>query len=296
MIPLPVRKNVGPYIGWLAHFYYFRILNNRHAPQVLTLDQTLDGIIENKLSVIRFGDGEMMLMENISLSFQESSHELAVRLTEILRADAVGLLICIPGIWGDLGIFTKRSYWYAIHHLFRHRHSWLTRLSKTQIYGDAHITRPYLGFKNKSKCKDFFFRLFTLWNNLDVVLIEGEKSRLGVGNDMFDNVKSLERIICPAENAYDLYDKIKEAAYNISKDKMVLISLGPTAKVLAYDLFLAGYRVLDIGHIDMEYEMFLRQETELVKVPYKYFNEIGERNPDECLDETYLNQITVRIK
>lgn len=29
-----------------------------------------------------------------------------------------------------------------------------------------------------------------IWKDRDVVFIEGEKSRLGVGNDLFDNVKA----------------------------------------------------------------------------------------------------------
>jgi hypothetical protein len=68
--------------------------------------------------------------------------------------------------------------------------------------------------------------------------------------------------------------------------------LGPAAKVLAYDLFLEGFRVFDIGHIDMEYEMYLKNEPKLTKVKYKYFNEINERNPEDCKDPEYLSQIT----
>lgn len=33
-----------------------------------------------------------------------------------------------------------------------------------------------------------------------------------------------------------------------------MISLGPTATVLAYDLFKAGYQAIDFGHVDVEYE------------------------------------------
>ena len=100
----------------------------------------------------------------------------------------------------------------------------------------------------------------------------------------------------PPENAYASYEKIEEEVTKQSKEKLVLLSLGPTAKVVAYDLFLLGYRVIDIGHIDMEYEMFLRKENKQVKVPHKYFNEINERNPEDCQDEKYLSQILVHIR
>jgi hypothetical protein len=38
------------------------------------------------------------------------------------------------------------------------------------------------------------------------------------------------------------------------KNILILISLGPTATVLAYDLAKLGYWAIDIGHIDNEYE------------------------------------------
>jgi hypothetical protein len=82
---------------------------------------------------------------------------------------------------------------------------------------------------------------------------------------------------------------------HVTKEKLILLSLGPTAKILGLELFQQGYRVIDIGHIDMEYEMFLRKEPLLTKVPHKYFNEINERNPVDCTDPIYLSQIITTI-
>ena len=65
--------------------------------------------------------------------------------------------------------------------------------------------------------------------------------------------------------------------------------------MIGYELFNRGYRVIDIGHLDMEYEMFLRKSEHLVSVPFKYFNEINFRNPEECTDLNYQNQIIVKI-
>ena len=135
-----------------------------------------------------------------------------------------------------------------------------------------------------------------MWKGENIVLIEGSGSRLGVGNDLFKDVLSLGRIICPPENAFLKYEEIKKEALKIDKDKLILVSLGPTAKVLAYDLFLLGYRIIDIGHIDMEYEMFIRGEKKLTKVPNKYFNEINERTPVDCNDAEYLDSILVKIE
>lgn len=131
----------------------------------------------------------------------------------------------------------------------------------------------------------------------DVVIIEGEKSRLGVGNDLFDNMKSIQRIICPAEHAFEKYDEIMKEAKKVGKDKLILLALGPTATVLAYDLYKAGYRVIDIGHIDIEYEWFLRKATTKIKIESKYVTEVkeGRTNVQEIKDAKYEKEIIATI-
>lgn len=297
LIPLGVRIKIGPYLAWINYILRIYILNKPYA-RVLSLKETINKVSENSLSVIRFGDGEMSLIENIDLGFQKNNSELSQKLKEILATDNPKLLICIPGIFGKLNNFAKHSYWFSLHHVFKHGHTWKKLLAKDYIYGDAFITRPYLTYKDsvRKNSGEIFNSLFMLWQDKDIVLIEGEKSRLGVGNNMFDNARSISRILCPAENAFSKYEEIKLEALKIDKNKLILLSLGPTAKVLAYDLFLLGYRVLDIGHIDMEYEMFLKGAKNLEPIKYKYFNEINTRNPEDCLDPKYLSQIIANIK
>lgn len=293
--PLWVRIKLGPALGYAVYFLRVRIGKNRSAPKVLTLDDTLDKIMAENLSVIRFGDGELSAIENIDLGFQKKDGDLATKLAEVLKSNKPGLLICVPGIFGRIEHFKKRPFWFTIHHLFKHGHTWNTLLSSEQIYGDAFITRPYLTYTDTSRSGAQFDKLFSVWKDKDVVLIEGSLSRLGVGNDLFSKARSVERILCPAENAYASLDSIWREVTKVHKDKLVLLSLGPTAKVLGYDLFALGYRVLDIGHIDMEYEMFLKGSADLQKVAYKYFNEINERTPDVCDDPIYLSQIIATI-
>ncbi len=292
--PLSLRRSVGPAVGYVS--YVLNVYVKKEKIHVLSLEETLDLIATENLSVIRYGDGEIFLIDNHNLGFQEKNDALAERLKKILGSDIKGLLICVPGIFGKINTFTKTGFWFGIHHLFRYRHLWEELLLPGKTYGNAFITRPYLSLKDRSRSGIVFDKILSLWKDQDVTLIEGEGSRLGVGNNLFDAVKSLRRILCPSENAYSKYDAIKEESVKIDKSRLILVSLGPAGKVLAYDLFLLGYRVIDIGHIDMEYEMFLRKETLLTKVKYKYFNEINERNPEECLDPVYTSQISATIR
>lgn len=123
---------------------------------------------------------------------------------------------------------------------------------------------------------------------------------MGVGNDLFDNVKRINRILCPAVNAFSHYHEIRRMALEkIPKDDLVLIALGPTATVLAYDLFLAGYQAVDIGHADISYEWFLRDVQDpsgRVAITGKYVNEVAYGNEVEDIDDVdYNNQIIAMI-
>ncbi len=102
--------------------------------------------------------------------------------------------------------------------------------------------------------------------------------------------------MCPSENAVDKYDEIIEAVKKHAKGKLILLALGPTATALAYDLYKEGYQAVDIGHVDLLYERFIRNIKRLdhVVIPYKYCNtdEVGDRRqiPDVD-DKSYKEQI-----
>ncbi len=293
--PLTIRQKIGPILARI--WYYGKYLNPlRRTPRVLSIEDTIRKIYDEKLSVIRFGDGEISMIDGISIGFQKRTDELASKLASAIQFQHPNLLICIPGIWGDLSVFKPHAYIFNMHHLYRHGHVWKKLLSYDRIYGDTNMTRPHLAYKDTSQASTAFTLLKRLWKDADVVIVEGSKTRLGVGNDLLSSACTIRRILCPAEHAFMSYDEIRSAVLtHVSKDTLILLSLGPTAKILGLELFQLGYRVMDIGHIDMEYEMFLRNEPLLKKVPHKYFNEINERDPVDCRDRDYLQQIITSI-
>lgn len=80
------------------------------------------------------------------------------------------------------------------------------------------------------------------------------------------------------------------------KSKLILIALGPTATVLAYDLSSYGYQTLDIGHIDVEYEWFLKKATEKQPVKNKYIGEVDNgTNVNAISDLKYESEIIARV-
>jgi glycosyltransferase family protein len=267
--------------------------------KIASPDETIDKIVNDKCSIARFGDGEFDMICGVGMKYQKYNKELAMRLKEVLESNEKDLLIGINNVI-DLEYSEKyndfaNNFWKKWLH--DNKFKVLRLLSKNKQYYSSNITRFYIDYKDKSWVEDYVKNLRRVWDNQDVVIVEGEFSRLGVGNDLFDNMKSIQRIICPSEDAFEIYDKILGEILKIDKNKMIMLALGPTATVLAYDLYKAGYRAIDIGHVDIEYEWFLRKATEKIKIETKYVTEVkdGENNIQDIKDEKYEKEIIARI-
>ena len=185
-----------------------------------------------------------------------------------------------------------KKYW--IKYLNLNRGKIYKILDKNKEYYDTQVTRLYIDLKDKEKVRNRFEKIKLLWKDRKIVIVEGEKSRLGVGNDLFDSAISIERIICPSVNAYLMYEEIFKEITKQDKSKLILIALGPTATVLAYDLSKAGYQAIDIGHLDIEYNWYLSGATKKEAVAGKYVNEVGGA-PQIEIEEDILTKYNSEI-
>ncbi|VTD03510.1 glycosyltransferase [Streptococcus pneumoniae] len=264
--------------------------------QVKGIDETLDYIIEHNSSLVRFGDGEVNLMWGLPIPYQNHDLELANQLKHIVGLESdEKLVVCLPDAFDDRFVFT----WWATPFWKEHMNVYMDfykELCKGSWYGSTFISRPYIDYEDKSKAKGQFEKLKSIWENRDILIVEGITSRSGVGNDLFDKVKSVKRIICPSHNAYSVVDNIQEEIMKHAEGRLILCMPGPTAKVLAYHLSRKGYQVLDIGHIDSEYEWMKMGAKTKVKFSHKH---TAEYNFDQDIqfieDETYNSQILVDL-
>lgn len=265
-------------------------------PIVKNIEETLRVIIANNPSVSRYGDGEIDIMVGKDIPFQKYDKRLAEKMQVILQTEEDDFLVCLQDIFDDYSYFTERDQKYFDNYVRNTRHLWYKRLKPQKTYYCSQITRPYLGLKDKSKSPLYFSLLKQIWQDRNIIVVEGEKSRLGIGNDLFDSAKSIRRILCPAKDAFTYYDEIIEEVAKNEKDALVLLALGPTATAMAYDLHKKGYQSIDIGHVDIEYEWFLIGATEKVPVKNKYTNEaIGGTEVSDINDTLYSSQIIARI-
>ena len=266
-------------------------------PVIMNMDETLQEIIEKRCSIARFGDGEFAIMANHERQkFQKLDIDLCRRLREVINSHNEHLLIGIADNYGNLDKYTQdaadkiRAY---MTEEVRLEHSEFLDLSR--IYANAYVTRPYvlLADNMTDAPQKRFENWKRVWDKRDIIIVEGAESRLGVKNNLFENTKTIRRIIAPSTNSYDRYSEIlKSALKNGKENDLFLIALGPSAGVLAYDLTLSGFQAIDIGHLDLEYEWFLAGEGKRVKVPYKHNNEVpGDESAEPIFDELYESQI-----
>ncbi len=265
-----------------AHKYFDAIYKHLcFIPQVMSTDEVVDYIVENRASIARIGDGELACMYGKDLNFQKSTPRLQQMMHDVCDCDDQRLLIGIPDTFERLERYNdvEQRFW-QVHFYFQRRH-WMQVLKRDKKYANTFLSRFYSMEWNKDLAGHRLTQLKRLWEGRDVIFIEGKDSKLGVGNDLFDNVKSIRRIIGPSKNAFDKYDELLQTALSISTSStsstlstpLFILALGPTATILAYDLCKHGHQALDLGHMDIEYEWFKMGATSKVPVTGKFTNE-----------------------
>lgn len=253
-----MKRKIKDILAAIVCFLYEKgILHNKI--QVHSIDETIDELLHTEKSMVRFGDGEIVMIKGVDLMLQKASAEIAEGLKEILAYSHDDLMVTIPGIFDGLSDHHGDSRRFWRDHLLFCRKTYKTYCNPDRVYYTTFVSRCYYFAKDRTPCAGWFAKIRKIWENRDVVIVEGTKTHNGVGNDLLDTAKSIERIICPPSDAYSALPAILEACMAYEKDRLFLLSVGVAAKFLAADLFRQGYRVLDIGNLDMEYEWYVRR-------------------------------------
>ena len=276
--------------------HYQRLRKRFPMPEILDRVKTSQIIAQqDTLSLVRYGDGELGQIINCDdLGFQKFDPLLTERLRQILAAEPdPNIMICIPDVFESLRHLReepRRFWWWWV----VSKREALSAMIKSMQYGDAFVTRLYVPWVDRSKELEIVSNLKKAWSGKHVIIVEGEKTRWGVGNDLLDNTASVRRILCPSRNAFSKYSAILEMCRQQAvPDCVFILAVGPTATVLAYDLAKSGMRALDMGHLDLQYEYLRNQSDERIHISGKYNNELKNSEVEECLSQPYLDSIIV---
>ena len=291
---ITVRNHIKDLFFYIKDFFYTR---THKAPDIMSCEETVKYILSSGCSVSRFGDAELKLVSGRNVIYQVATPEIRQRLSDVLGSDDERLLVCLPSVFdsNQLSNRTDSAFWKK--HLAYTRKYWYQNLKKDKKYGNAFISRNYMALKDKSSgIAEYFDLIKKIWEGKDIIIVEGEKSRLGMGNDLFSNAKSVSRILGPSTQSYSKYNEILSEIRKHGKDNLILLAMGPTASILPYDLCRLGYQAIDIGNIDTEYEWYLMGATKKTPVKNKMVYEAGAGvGVGEADDPEYLSQIIAKI-
>lgn len=258
---------------------------------------TLDYIDRFHPSVARFGDGEVSLLNGVGQVFQDPDPELAKRLNEILhQQSSPRLLICLSDTFHDQRRYPDnvQGWWQNHQDYFADYYRELGQHG--HFYGNTMVTRPYIDLQDRNQAPRIFKRIKRWWQDRDILLVEGAYTRSGVGNDLYANARSVRRVLCPAKNAWAKHEQIEEAIKKYGEGRLVLVMLGMAATVIAADLSSWG-QVIDLGHLDTEYEWYQRGAVKREKIPGKHTAEMNydQGIPAQINDQAYQDQVVLDL-
>lgn len=248
--------------------------------------ESIQFLLNNACSLARYGDGELNIMMGGDIHFQEYDLRLANRLRAILvSSDNPSLEIGIPLAINTVDGYRKEVQDFWNMNMSTGRMHWVRLCGRKRSFLNASLTRCYIDYEEKNNSKVWFEKLTHLWDGLKILIVEGDTSRLGVGNSLFSNTNSIGRIICPSKNAWSFYDSIRTSVEKYAKEyDLILASLGPTATVLADDISRGGFRIVDIGHLNLEYNKFIEDGA------------IDNLNGNIVDKSKYINQIITTVE
>lgn len=274
---------------------------------VLSVDETFRWM-ESGGSIVRFGDGELsIIFGRRGPKFQAFSCNLRRELSNAINYNHPALLRCLPRVINAysevLDCYNDETIlWWKRWILGRFWNIVRLYVSlKDGKYGDAAISRPYSATFGERKCeidyKSYFDRFIDLFAGRDIIIVEGAETKFGVGNDLLSRSKSVRRILVPAVDAYSKVDDVCRCVDSVvSKASVFILACGPLAKILAKRLVDRGLIAWDLGHLDIEYEWWIRNAREKINIPGKYVNEasiayVDSEDQDIKILRNYRSQI-----
>lgn len=213
--------------------------------KMLDMEVTMKRIQTEKLSIARYGDGENKLIANpyFNIGFQKNNVRLSDQLKDVLLHPAKNLMIGQPSkLFNDSHIRLWNDSFYELKYI----------LAKTEAteYISTHITRP------------MFFHLYgehgvqmwrNIWQDQNITIVTCEGSRFDLIPELFDNIKSSKVIYTKAKNAFSDIDNLINKL-EVDDGDLILVSLGPTASILANEMAKRGKWILDVGHLAASYK------------------------------------------
>ena len=204
----------------------------------------LNEAIRKGRSVIRFGDGEALLVTGRDIYFQPTSPEMNRKLRTIIKnySDDAPYILGIPtNKLADTEQTLKAAGTLRIWRLYR------------VLFAQRFNTTPaYCALTHFYTKNTFEHEIMPLIKDRHIIWVSKEENFDKNLTDYFSqNAEQVTYINTPATNAFAQYEEIKAevltATHKHQLKPIILLAAGPATKVLAHELSQTGIQCLDIG-------------------------------------------------
>ncbi|MDE7417378.1 MAG: GT-D fold domain-containing protein, partial [Lachnospiraceae bacterium] len=238
--------------------------------RILSPEETTEYLQKNTVCFCRFGDGEIAIMRGESIAFQQYDRELAERLKEIIKKNESGLRIGINYLYFNpvdtVNPYTQKFF----DSMAMQRKFMINNCNRCVEYIDAAVTQLYQIFSDYD-FNTHFKKMQSMFEGRDVTVICGRNVMNNIKYNALDVCNSVEFILAPSKNAFSQYSNILEKALRVKENRIICVILGPTAKVLVYDLFKEGRIAWDIGHYLKDYDAYMKKNPRTVTDIIQFF-------------------------
>lgn len=226
--------------AWLRFLSSLFVSTNSTPVTIYSSEEVLEKIASGK-SIIRFGDGEIMIVTGRDIYFQRTSRKLAKMMSQIIEhySERSPYIVGVPHEKISAIALDEKQHrlwrWYRIYFPLRFR--------TAEKYTSLVLFYHQRYFKES---------IAPLFKSHHVVWVANELAITGV-KTYAESVGARSSFIqIPKTDSFDEYERIKnetiETVRSIPLPTVVLCSGGPATKILLYELAQLGIQGLDIGH------------------------------------------------
>lgn len=236
--------------SWINVLYYFIISFRGTGAQILSAQESVDLILKEKKSLIRFGDGEFGIFHGRSISYQKCSSELIEEFKNIkvdyeIKSNCP-YIIAVPKKFFQVSGFVLMKNRKYVASWSQSRADFLNHFNQNIIYADA-----FLFEKSNTDIYEQIWKKDNKRNNIIFI----HNNYIYAKNFEKKYEKKVYFIKCPKKNSFEIIDnitaEIKEIIdrnnLNISNSEIV-VSCGPAGKVIVKRFSHEGFLSIDTGH------------------------------------------------
>ena len=219
-------------------------------PKIKTAEETINELMTTNKNLVRYGDGEMVVVDGGGIPFQKADEVLTRRLRELLSTPQEDLLVALPASYYKpeiVGVTNPVYKEFAIYAVPKCRRMIDKFINYDTWYWEVGIN----GVAFFKRWRDFFV-------GKKLVLTGCKEAFDSYEFNIFDTAAQLCYEFVPNKHAFSEYESILARLKAYDKDFVHILMCGPTANVLVADLTKAGFRALDLGHLAKHYDWYKR--------------------------------------